>query len=93
MIQKKHNDASKEFLQKLLMYIDTSLVSASAADSSNVIGVLVNSITNIKDAILSEVIRDSFAEEINNTILQEKDRKKKLEENLEKEKSLEKQEE
>jgi AAA+ superfamily predicted ATPase len=75
------------------MYIDTSLVSASAADSSNVIGVLVNSITNIKDAILSEVIRDSFAEEINNTILQEKDRKKKLEENLEKEKSLEKQEE
>jgi AAA+ superfamily predicted ATPase len=75
------------------MYIDTSLVSASAADSSNVIGVLVNSITNIKDAILSEVIRDSFAEEINNTILQENDRKKKLEENLEKEKSLEKQEE
>jgi|TARA_R110001583_G_scaffold68610_8_gene195097 hypothetical protein len=77
-INEKHNSETKEFFEKLIIFIDTTLVNASASGEPESKKTLVAGFLSIKDAIFSELIRDNFA---NNLAVKIKDHenKKKLE--------------
>lgn len=75
MIEKKHNDFSKQFFQKLLIFIDTSIMKIAIADSDNVASISINTLINLKDAIFSEIVRENFLDEIKNSIQKEKNEK------------------
>ena len=88
MIKKSHNLPTIEFLQKLLFFIDTKIIEAinSNSDSSTV---LTSALLNIKDALLSEIVRDNQADQINNALTQEQ-KKKEEKDIIGQEKELEK---
>jgi len=79
MLEKNHNDNSKQFMQKVLMFIDTVLVNASSSDQENVNKVLVGGLLNVRDAIFSEIVRDNQVAQFNQ-FLQQKEAKKNQEE-------------
>ena len=78
MLEKNHNENSKQFMQKVLMFIDTVLVNASSADQENVNKVLVGGLLNVRDAIFSEIVRDNQIAQFNQ-FLQQKETKKNQE--------------
>jgi membrane protein involved in colicin uptake len=80
MLEKNHNDNSKQFMQKVLMFIDTVLVNASAADQDNVNKVLVGGLLNVRDAIFSEIVRDNQVAQFNQFLQQQEEAKKNQEE-------------
>jgi hypothetical protein len=80
MLEKNHNDNSKQFMQKVLMFIDTVLVNASAADQDSVNKVLVNGLLNVRDAIFSEIVRDNQVAQFNQFLQQQEEAKKNQEE-------------
>ena len=75
MLEKNHNENSKQFMQKVLMFIDTVLVNASSADQENVNKVLVGGLLNVRDAIFSEIIRDNQIAQFNQFLQQEEAKK------------------
>jgi len=75
MLEKKHNEYSKQFMQKVLMFIDTVLVNASSADQENVNKVLVGGLLNVRDAIFSEIVRDNQVAQFNQFLQQEEAKK------------------
>ena len=75
MLEKKHNENSKQFMQKVLMFIDTVLVNASSADQENVNKVLVGGLLNVRDAIFSEIVRDNQVAQFNQFLQQEEAKK------------------
>ena len=75
MLEKNHNENSKQFMQKVLMFIDTVLVNASSADQENVNKVLVNGLLNVRDAIFSEIVRDNQVSQFNQFLQQEEAKK------------------
>ena len=79
MLEKNHNDNSKQFMQKVLMFIDTVLVNASSSDQENVNKVLVGGLLNVRDAIFSEIVRDNQVAQFNQ-FLQQQEAKKNQEE-------------
>jgi hypothetical protein len=80
MLEKNHNDNSKQFMQKVLMFIDTVLVNASAADQDSVNKVLVSGLLNVRDAIFSEIVRDNQVAQFNQFLQQQEEAKKNQEE-------------
>ena len=80
MIEKKHNKTTKQFLQKILLFIDTTIVNLAAANSEDSDRILVGALTNIKDAIFSEIIRDSQIEDLNQLLQAQQEKKKQLDE-------------
>ena len=79
MLEKKHNEYSKQFMQKVLMFIDTVLVNASSSDQENVNKVLVGGLLNVRDAIFSEVVRDNQVAQFNQFLQQEEAKKNQKE--------------
>ena len=55
MLEKKHNEYSKQFMQKILLFIDTILINTANADADTN-KILVSGILNIRDAIFSDII-------------------------------------
>ena len=75
MLEKNHNENSKQFMQKVLMFIDTVLVNASSSDQENVNKVLVGGLLNVRDAIFSEIVRDNQVSQFNQFLQQEESKK------------------
>ena len=75
MLEKNHNDNSKQFMQKVLMFIDTVLVNASSSDQENVNKVLVGGLLNVRDAIFSEIVRDNQVAQFNQFVQQQEAKK------------------
>lgn len=75
MLEKSHNENSKQFMQKVLMFIDTVLVNASSSDQENVNKVLVGGLLNVRDAIFSEIVRDNQVAQFNQFLQQEEAKK------------------
>ena len=80
MLEKNHNDNSKQFMQKVLMFIDAVLVNAAAADQDNVNKALVGGLLNVRDAIFSEIVRDNQIAQFNQFLQQQEEAKKNQEE-------------
>ncbi len=68
MLEKNHNDNSKQFMQKVLVYIDSVLINASESNSDSINKVLVGGILNVRDAIFSELIRDNHIDQLNQLV-------------------------
>ena len=79
MLEKNHNENSKQFMQKVLMFIDTVLVNASSSDQESVNKVLVGGLLNVRDAIFSEVVRDNQVAQFNQFLQQEEAKKNQKE--------------
>ena len=79
MLEKNHNENSKQFMQKVLIFIDTVLVNAASADQNTINKVLVGGLLNARDAIFSEIVKDNQVAQFNQ-FLQQKETKKNLEE-------------
>ena len=74
-LRKLHNDNSKDFLQKILLFIDTTLLEAVSAKAEDTNKILVSGLVNVKDAIFSEIVKDNFINQINLAIDSEKPKK------------------
>lgn len=81
MIEIKNNEYSKQFFQKIIVFIDSILVNAVSANPDNANKIITNGIVSIRDAILAEVIVDNQSIKINNQLAkpQKKNKKKELE--------------
>ena len=75
MLEKNHNEYSKQFMQKVLMFIDTVLVNASSTEQESVNKVLVGGLLNVRDAIFSEIVRDNQVDQFNKFLEQEEAKK------------------
>ena len=76
MLTTNLNDYSKEFLKKILLFIDATIINSVSAKPEETDQILVNAITNIKDSIWSELVKDNFAETVNQKITKSKENKK-----------------
>ena len=65
MIDIKHNNNSKEFLKKLTVFIDKTVQDAILVPEIDKNKLILNCLLNVKDSIISEIIRDNFGEQIN----------------------------
>ena len=81
MLTTKLNDYSKEFLKKILLFIDATIINSVSAKPEETNQILVSAITNIKDSIFSEIVKDNFSETINQKILETKEKENKKNEN------------
>lgn len=81
MIEKSHNEISKQFMQKVLMFIDTIFVNSASSSPEEVNKVLVGGLLNIRDAVFSEIVRDNQIAQFNQ-FLQQEDLKKNQAESL-----------
>ena len=80
MIEKKHNKVTKQFLQKILLFIDTTIINLAAASPEDSDRILVGALTNIKDAIFSEIVLDNQVKSLNQLLQSQQESKKKLNE-------------
>ena len=87
MLEKKHNEYSKQFMQKILLFIDTILINTANADADTN-KILVSGILNIRDAIFSDIIKDNLINTLNEQTQQENNKKKENEKNLNQETAL-----
>ena len=86
MIGNNNNQYSKQFLQKIILYIDTLLVDCATSSPEEIHKLLVSGVINVRDAILSEIIKDNTIVQINQAMSNnKKNEEKKI---LEKEKLL-----
>tara|TARA_B100000674_G_scaffold493052_1_gene514478 strand:+ start:1621 stop:1878 length:258 start_codon:yes stop_codon:yes gene_type:complete len=83
MLNKNHNDVSKQLMQKILIYIDTVLVNSGNAVPEDVVKILTGGLLNVRDALFSEIVKDSHIEKMNELIQTEVGKKKSKEENQE----------
>ena len=77
MIDKKLNKESKEFLQKILLFIDSILINAISSEPKETDRILVSGYLNIKEAIYTQIVSDNISESIQKNIEDEKLNKKK----------------
>ena len=90
-IEKKHNNETKELFQKIMLFIDSTLLNAVISKPEDTNRVLVSGLQNIKDVILSELIKDNFTLKVNEIISDHfKKKEQSLEKNLSQETRLEK---
>ena len=82
MFKLNHNDESKKFMQKILMFIDSILVNLANEKPDESSKTLTSGLLNIRDAIFAEVMKDSQIVQFNKIIQQESERKKKPKEDL-----------
>ena len=76
MISKRHNKNTKQFMQKILIFIDSVLLNAASSSPEEVNKALINGILNTRDAIFSEIVRDSQIEDLNQFLKQQEESKK-----------------
>lgn len=79
MFEKKHNNNTKEFLQKIMLFIDNTMINAAMSKPDDSNKLLVTALSNVKDAIFAEIIKDNHIETLNLFLQQQKENKKKLE--------------
>ena len=77
MIKNIHNDETKKFFQKLLLFTDATINQAISADAADSQKIVITGLLNIKDAILSEIVRDNHANSINESLLESQKKKEK----------------
>tara|TARA_Y100000591_G_C21399121_1_gene481926 strand:- start:187 stop:405 length:219 start_codon:yes stop_codon:yes gene_type:complete len=70
-------------MQKILIYIDTVLVNSGNAVPEDVVKILTGGLLNVRDALFSEIVKDSHIEKMNELIQTEVGKKKSKEENQE----------
>ena len=79
MLISKHNEETKKFFQKLMLFIDSAIINAvESTVTSDTNKILVSSLHNIKDALLAETIQENCILEFNSLL--KEDSKKKLKE-------------
>tara|TARA_B100000674_G_scaffold482630_1_gene485333 strand:- start:1518 stop:1817 length:300 start_codon:yes stop_codon:yes gene_type:complete len=71
MINKKHNDQSSQLFKKLILFIDSALISAMSQDNPNTVKTLTNGLLSIKDALAAEIVQDNQVHIINEHFNQE----------------------
>ena len=77
MLSNKYNEETKKFFQKLMLFVDATLVSAvDQTDNVEKNKILVSSLQNVKDALFAEIVRDNCISEINILIQQSESKKK-----------------
>ena len=79
MLEKTHNDNSKQLMQKILIYIDTVLSNATESDTEKVNKILVSGILNVRDALFSEVVRDNQISQLNKIMIEQSAKKNQKE--------------
>ena len=77
MIDKKYNDNSKQFMQKILIFIDTVLLNSVNAKPDDVSKTLMTGLLNVRDALFSEIVRDNQITELNTITQKQKKVEKK----------------
>ena len=90
MLEKNHNKNSKQFMQKILTYIDVVFVNAADANKEDITKTLVSGLINVRDAIFSEIVKDNQISNFNEYLQQEKNKKKEEKVTINQEKELEK---
>lgn len=88
MLKKRHNETTREFFQKILIFIETTMINSASTAPDDVDKLLVKSLFSVKDAIFAELVRDSQVGELND-ILQQQENKKTLKKTELKKSSLE----
>jgi hypothetical protein len=86
LIKKQHNNNTIQLFQKIVLFIDSSLINASSLSLEEKAGMLTKNILNIKDVLFSEVVRNSYEEEINNNLLKKEQKSVQKKEDLKEEK-------
>lgn len=76
MIENKHNQYSKQFMQKILIFIDGILLKSTNTLPEETSKALLNGVLNIRDALFSELVRDNQVTEFNNFIKEQEESKK-----------------
>ena len=75
MIKKNHNDNTKEFFKKILIFIDAVFTNTAASDYKDANKILINGIINVRDAIFAETIKDNQIDLFNQAIQAEQVKK------------------
>lgn len=88
MIEKRHNENSKQFMKKILIFIDSILLNSVNTAPENVNKTLTTGILNVRDAIIAEVVKDNQIEELNQFFENQELAKKNQEELKENQKDL-----
>ena len=70
MVQKKHNEYSKQFMKKILIFIDSVITNSVASKPEDASSILTSGLLNVRDAIFSDIVRDNHAEQIESIINQ-----------------------
>ena len=76
MLEKSHNNNSKKFMQKVLLFIDTVLLNSANSTPEDVNKTLINGVLSIRDAIFAEIVRDSQVDGFNQLLQQREELKK-----------------
>ena len=76
MLEKRHNNNSKQFMQKVLLFIDSVLLDSVNSTPETVNKTLINGVLSIRDAILSEIVRDGQVDGFNQLLQQREELKK-----------------
>ena len=71
MIKKHHNNYSKQFMQKILLFIDTIFINAANSNAQDANKFLIEGIMNTRDALLTEIIKDNQIDSFNQLIQEE----------------------
>ena len=71
MIKKNHNNYSKQFMQKILLFIDTIFINAANSNAQDANKFLIEGIMNTRDALLTEIIKDNQIDSFNQLIQEE----------------------
>lgn len=80
MIKKKYDEKTKQLFKKILLFIDSSMISTINEKPEIVHKNLTSALISIRDVIFSEIVRDNQVEEILIELNKSADDKKKLEE-------------
>jgi len=79
MIEKKHNEKTKNLFKKILLFIDNNMITSINEKPEVAHKNLAAALINIRDVIFSEIVRDNQIEEILNNINEQSvNTKKKL---------------
>jgi len=76
MLEKSHNNNSKQFMQKVLLFIDTVLLNSANSTPEDVNKTLINGVLSIRDAIFAEIVRDGQVDGFNQFLQQREELKK-----------------
>jgi hypothetical protein len=80
MIKKKYDEKTKQLFKKILLFIDSSMISTINEKPEAVHKNLTSALISIRDVIFSEIVRDNQVEEILIELNKSDNDKKKLEE-------------
>jgi hypothetical protein len=86
MIKRSHSDDTKKYFQSLMLFIDSTIMNLTNAENDKN-KILMGSLLNIKDSLLSELVKDNHVVYVNK-VLEENAKKvnnqKKPQDNIQK---------